>query len=670
MPVFVINADPTFDLTGRARRDGLDLFKDQRLHLIDAVGMQPHNAQIERMWGDWPLRLEGNRNNLRDEVERIISSAGAQRDKTHVILIVLNEFAPTDPSQYVSRDILIEIRQRIQGHDRRDQGVETAESAPNVWVVVFLRPSHNPELTAQRALAENAETLVNNVFVSVFNGRESDRPASDFLTLRVLSELLLDEQEGRRFLQLGVQNAYPVTCIMGPTRLPSGGTSRELGWLLNETLDELEARNAPAAGSTAVGAQAAKLGTLVTQLVAQAKEGVDVQPTIDTAQADQATAGLLDAGARERPAEGDIAATNLTEVADKAAAVRWRPADRFAQLRTRLKDAVERELGEASYRAETWTRRRTEKLKAFSGINVEIGRTINQISRAAVGSRGNDIKVIQDLGTDVCEARNGLKDVAQACREAMSGTQGVTRRTSDLATRVAAARHAFEFELDHVPQLRSVVFYLALSVAGGAIPFLLLALMREPDRLLFAALALILLAIAAFACSTSLLRRRRKLRQAAAFLREELEFWRKCSIEGFNQALKYQTSTLAIGWLTAIAEKLHEIEQSIQLRSDALQDCREMLGTNVDVGQGASHPGQIAHPVATSVEHLQMFTWDKWIVEFLSSAPRPDIRAQARIVMADDGQTRSLAVPGLQQQIAITIRTPQKVSTPGRQVGT
>src|SRR5580704_3470784 len=130
MPVFVINADPTFDMPGIARREGLDLFKDERLQLIDALRHQPHNPQVERLWDDWPPLLEGNRNNLRAEIERILATAAARRDEDYVILFVLSEFAPANPSQHVSRDLLINIKQMILGRDRNDQGIETASSTP------------------------------------------------------------------------------------------------------------------------------------------------------------------------------------------------------------------------------------------------------------------------------------------------------------------------------------------------------------------------------------------------------------------------------------------------------------------------------------------------------------------------------------------------------------
>jgi hypothetical protein len=654
MPVFVINADPTFDMPGIARREGLDLFKDQRLQLIDALRHQPHNPQVERLWDDWPPLLEGNRNNLRAEIERILAAAAVQRDQDYVILFVLSEFAPANASQHVSRELLIHIRQMIQGRDRNDQGLETASSTPNIWVLVFLRPPQDPELMAQRAIAENRDLLVNNIFVSVFDGhgRDSDRPASDFLTIRILAELLLNNKENRRFLQV-VQNAYTVTCIIGPSRLPSGGASHLLSRALNGTLNELEEHNAPAAGSTAISMPAVELKRLVAQLVARAKEGVDVGPTADTGTADLMTAKLLDV--RQRPAaeQGKWAAM-LSDVV----AVGRRPLDGFAGLRMRLDAEIEREHSEHDRQRETWTRLRTDKLKSFSGFNVDIGKAINAISKAAVGSRGNDIKVIEELMTDVGEERKRLKTIAQGCRASMSAADDETG-----FQQVHAARRAFDFELDQVPQWRSILYYATLSSAAAALPFLVLIWSGTPHWLPYLILASLLTPIVLVACVYALVRRHRKMTQAASDLREQLEKWRKRSADGFNQALLYQTSTLAIGWLTSIVENLQQIKRSIELRSEALQDCRDMLGTNTTLTTRMPESDDRTEALITAnVARLRTFNWDKWIMEFLGTVRVTDVKANAEVVLADDGQTLTLAVPGLEEPVRATIRTPQKVS--------
>src|SRR5690242_1228592 len=95
MPVFVINADPSFDLPGIARREGLDLFRDERVKLIDAL-RKPANPQIERLWNEWPTCLEENKNNLRAEIDDIVDSAAAQPSVSHVILLVVDRFALAD----------------------------------------------------------------------------------------------------------------------------------------------------------------------------------------------------------------------------------------------------------------------------------------------------------------------------------------------------------------------------------------------------------------------------------------------------------------------------------------------------------------------------------------------------------------------------------------------
>jgi hypothetical protein len=139
MPVFLINAKPRFDISSIGRKEGLDLFKDERLQLIQALG-NAGNQQIERLWGNWPACLEGNRNNLRAEVERIVAAALARPDEHHVLLFILNQFAPNDPTQHVTREFLEDIRRMVRVQDRNNVSLDTATPAPNVWSIVFLRP--------------------------------------------------------------------------------------------------------------------------------------------------------------------------------------------------------------------------------------------------------------------------------------------------------------------------------------------------------------------------------------------------------------------------------------------------------------------------------------------------------------------------------------------------
>jgi hypothetical protein len=664
MPVFAINADPTFDITNIARREGLDLFNEPRLQLIEALGQAPHNSQVERLWGDWPPRLEGNRNNLRAELERIIHAASARRDQNHVIVFVLNEFAPGNPAQHVSRDLLMEVKQAIEGRDRRGHGLETAAAAQNVWVVVFLRPAQEqePERIAELAHGENSEGLVNNIFVSAFNGKESDRVAADFLVLRMLAEMLLDDSESRRFLQVGVQNAYPVTCVIGPTKAPSGGASALLRRALSATLDELQTQNEPPAGSAAISAPARQLSGLVGQLVARARAGIDVQPTVDTAGADSRQVEL-------EIALGSASAADRLDAIFRAADARFRPRQGFGEVRKRLKDEIEREDNYHARESERWAQQRDKKLTIFSAINVDIGRAINELSKAAVGSRGNDIKVLGDLVDEVRRERDSLKTVAQRCR----GLTAPAHDDAGMATqraRLIAAGRAFEFELDQMPDRYSMSFYLFLSLLPATVPFLVLASSDQWRMAIYLTFAVTLPVLVCLAGAVAIARRRRKLMQAVGDLRDEFASWREVPASALNQALRYHTATLAIGWLTSIREKLDQIKRSIELRRDALQDCREMLGT--DAGVVDSPPDQhLTDLVTTSVEHLRTYEWDKWIVEFLRGARQTGMKAEVRVFLANDGETRIVMVPGLarvaapgSQRADLEIRTPWSLQQP------
>jgi hypothetical protein len=646
MPVFVINADPTFDITSIARREGLDLFNDQRVQLIEALGDTPRNSQIERLWGDWPPRLEGNRNNLHAEIERIIAAASTKRDQNHVIMFVLNEFAPGNPAQHVRGDLLMEIKQTIEGRDRQGHGIETAAPAQNVWVVVFLRSAQDAEEMARRAHAENRDNLVNNIFASVFNGKETDRVAADFLALRILTEMLLDDAESRRFLQVGIQNVYPVTCVIVPMKASGGGASALLQRALSETLDKLEARDVPAAGSVAISAPATRLSKLVDQLVERAREGVDVQPTVDAASADLGQVKKLDASLGSPAHENTAAAARLDSILSPyVTGVRWRPRNGFAGVRTQLAAEISREENHHSHETEGWAQHRAEKLKSFSSINFEIGKTINDISKAAVGSRGNDIRVLEELVAEVRRERNELKLVAQNCRTSTNPADDRAGIAIQRMARVHAAQHAFEFELDQTADPRSISCYLLASLLPATLPFVTLAFSDVSRVPVYLTLALALPLLVILGCAMAIARRRRKLKQAASDLRDEFATWREALTRSFNHALRYQTATLAIGWLTSISERLEQIKHSIELRSKALQDCREMLGTNISV-DSQSHR-MVADLITTSVDRLRTFEWDKWIVEFLGGARAIGMSAEIRVFLANDGETRTVRVPGL-----------------------
>src|SRR5262249_10834854 len=127
------------------------------------------------------------------------------------------------------------------------------------------------------------------------------------------------------------------------------------------------------------------------------------------------------------------------------------------------------------HESERWEQHRAERLRSFSGINVDIGRVINETSRAAVGSRGNDIKVLASLVTEVCRERDSLKAMAQGCRTSTDSVHGSAGMAAEQVEGVNGAGRAFEFELEQMPEARSISYYLVLSLLPAAIPFLALA---------------------------------------------------------------------------------------------------------------------------------------------------------------------------------------------------
>ena len=667
MPVFVINGDTGFKLQEIARRDGLDLFKDERIQLIDAVHVA-RNAQTERLWGDWPPCLEGNKNNLRAEIDRILTAARRQPDQNHVVLFVLDEFVP-DRAPLVNREILEDIARKAYARDRKGLGIETGVSHPNVWVVMFVRPTGDPEEAAERAKHDKAKEtghgLVNNVFVSTFRGGEAERSNSDFVTIRILSELLLHPEEGKRILQTGLQNAYEVTCVLGPAALPAGGASLYLARALKGTLDRLESREGSSAGSTAIGQPAQRLRTLVLELVAMAKDRIGTPSTIDTTTADQQTVEMA-AGDGPATASADtrtpMAPETLKTISETfVRGIRWRPPDGFQLLRRDLREYIERERNEFDERRKTWSRERPQWLTSFAGINVDISRTIEDLSKAAIGFRGNDVATLEDLVADVQREREALRADARRCHVLGDTAERDERDTQQHVAALDAALGAFEFELDQLPQRRTILFFFLLSLLAAILPFAALLLFAsDAYRPLHSLLAATLATAVIIAVTAALSRRRNKLRQAAATLRGALDTWRRSALRAFNNALRYQVLTLGVGWLGSITEKLEKIERSLEERGNALDDCREMLGSTASKVHGVSiHENrQESSLITDSVQRLTNVDWTQWVVGFLAESRSTEHAAEATVILSDDGEERRLLVPGLSESVAIRIMTP------------
>jgi hypothetical protein len=659
MPVFVINGDKNFDLSGIARREGLDLFKSDRVCLIDAVH-SPQDSQTERLWDDWPACLEDNKNNLRAELDRIVEGAKTDGTVNHVILFVVDRFAPSEVHP-ISRDILQDVYRKITARDARGFGTETGESK-NVWIVVFVRPVQNPEAAAQQAESEKEKCdEVNNVFVSAFNGNPSDRPASDFAALRVLSELLLDQHESRRFLQPIQQNAYPVAYLFGPNIPPRAGASRLLQRGLLGTLDRLLAFDAPAEGSKDISEPAKLLEKRVEELVAKAKEDIGTPSQVDTATADQNTSQALEirSGFSDRDAAnlGTIERAIDGILARFVSGLKWQRRNHFDDVRRDLREQIGSERKEFEEQKRTWARGRPRvHLTDFAAINVQVIKTIeDDLSRVAIGSRGNDIATLDGLITAVGKERNILIADANTCYASTNLPEG-QRSPEEYKAAVDDALRAFEFELDQVPQFRSVMFYFWVSLLAALGPYILLLVASSLHRLLYLSIGALLAILVLTAAILAISRRQKKLRQAAAALRDKLASWRLNSIRFFNNALRYQVLTLGVGWLGAAIEKLDQIKRSIAARNDALEDCKQMLNTPV---RPEDDDAAIQKLITEGVQQLSDERWDKWIVEFLTKLRPRDSKADATIDLVSDGDGLQLSVPGLVKPLTVRIQIPR-----------
>jgi hypothetical protein len=645
VPVLVINADPDFDLPAVVRRDGLDLFESDRLILVDARDDDP-DLQRERLWADWPVRLENNRSNLLAEIVRFLATAKRDDKTQHIILFILDEFEPDDTGKLISKEFLEEINERIDAQDKRNNRASlTRKGQSNVWMVAYVRAIYAAEDVAERAWRANVSGYVNTIFVSAFDGMTADRATSDFLTIRVLAETLLKESDNRRFLQRNMQNSYPATCVIGPDTLPSDSASHFIRAALQRTLTTLEQRGASGAGSQVISQQAEGLKKLAEDLVEQARHTAKDAPTVDPINPDLEIGRILSfvtSRSRLRPV--------------------WRNPDNFKKLRDDIRIHIGNEQHNINHMRSEWAQHRRGHLKDFAGINVRINETIDELSRAAVSSRGNDVRILEDLIKSVHETVDDLKSTALELRGSMAASTVQPAGASNVANeKIEGMLRALEFEFDHVPQRRAIGLVLAVSLTAALAPLLLQFATALRNHDLHVLLAILFPVLVFLVTSFALVRRQAKLKQAAVHLREAMDEWRADAFKAFDEAMRYQTCTLAIGWLDSMVERLQRIKESIRKRGEALEACLRDLGDEILLTSSGTGR-DLNSTIAEGVRQLQTDSWDTWISTFLRMMAKEKYGAKpAEVELRDDEETIAVSVSGFVEIVRIGLKTPPAV---------
>jgi hypothetical protein len=334
--------------------------------------------------------------------------------------------------------------------------------------------------------------------------------------------------------------------------------------------------------------------------------------------------------------------------------IRWRPADRFQALRNELHATIDREAKEIHRTRTHWTRVRPQQLKAFGGINVDIMAAIEEISAAAVGARGNDVAVLEERIAAVRQEAETLKKTAQDSRRSMVAAN-FDSQDEIIDADVEAKLRNFEFELEQVPQLRSVGFFFATILLAALLPYLWHFAGLPRIHGLHVGLSIFLPLVVTAVTIFALLRRRAKLSRAANDLRKAIQDWRNGALAGFNAAMRYQIYTLGIGWLDSIADRLEKIRHSIWTRDQALEACREDLGPDATTAPDV----HLTPIVDEAVRQLTGVNWDKWIIEFLRHPRRDSIKADALVHYGDDLEERRIPVRGLPEGVIVLFKTPE-----------
>jgi len=122
-----------------------------------------------------------------------------------------------------------------------------------------------------------------------------------------------------------------------------------------------------------------------------------------------------------------------------------------------------------------------------------------------------------------------------------------------------------------------------------------------------------------------------------------------------------QTHTLAIGWLDSVIDQLESIKLSIQKRGEALDACRDDLGSEADTGSGSS--SGVDAKISEYIRMLEAAPWDTWIMRSLRDMQRGDFgKARVEAIFGDDGEMIPINVRGMNETVQIEFRTPETVT--------
>jgi hypothetical protein len=228
MPVFIVNADPTFPFTRLLRQYGLDLYDEWRPlpAAVDYCGPTgaAEEAHRRQLWGYWPRTLNGNKALIRSHLDEILlaaktnkESAGADKARTenYVWLALtpeswLKQAEGIGAAAPIDRGLLEDFKSRLgavnQSAEARPIGQPLAR-IDNLIRVVAVPVATDPDGEAHAAAIRLVEDeLVDSVIFIVHDQNiRTERERLVLAALRLVAAALGDGAVFYRFRPVGIQ---------------------------------------------------------------------------------------------------------------------------------------------------------------------------------------------------------------------------------------------------------------------------------------------------------------------------------------------------------------------------------------------------------------------------------------------------------------------------------
>jgi hypothetical protein len=235
MPVYIVNADPTFPFTRLLRQYGLDLYEEWRTlpAAIDYCGPidAAEEAHRRQLWGYWPRTLNGNKALIRSHLDEILLAAKTNKEsavadnartENYVWLALtpeswLKQIDGTGAAGPIERGLLADFKSRLgaanEAAEARPVGQPLARIDNLIRVVavpVAIDPDTETHAAAMRLVED--ELVDSIVFIVHDQNIQTQREQLTLAALRLVAAALDDGAVFYKFRPVG-QRGIPTARI-------------------------------------------------------------------------------------------------------------------------------------------------------------------------------------------------------------------------------------------------------------------------------------------------------------------------------------------------------------------------------------------------------------------------------------------------------------------------